>query len=145
MHQLMGLQFDHHDEEDKIEDISSSTSELTNMPNFERNNNEYWHRRCIDARTWAIWMNVSNVLFQSRSIMNPMSDRHYYYNIGYFVVTIICACLITASYYKKKHMVELIRWTNLILIVRNVLRPFDFEQTRDFYEEPEGWIILVCC
>ena len=63
----MDLKFDEYNFEDDEHKIGNSSaqnmSELKEKKTFQEKKSEFWFRRCDDARVWAFWLNISNMVF----------------------------------------------------------------------------------
>lgn len=88
---------------------------------------------------------MSNSIFQINALINPKNDDHFKMNVIYLCITLTCIILISCSFltiFKRKS--NCLNWCSLsILAFRQGIRVFDFEHTKEMYENIADWYFLV--
>ena len=80
LYKLMDLNFDNNNEVDD-NDMESFTSEEIREINDNSlakiNNDAYWSRRTRDARSWAFYCAICNIILEIYIYFNSMSDLQF--------------------------------------------------------------------
>ena len=93
--------------------------------------------RSLDAARWVFFINISNASFQYHAISEPQSDEHLRVNLIYTINTIIIFILLIVSKLKKNLLIPTTYAAMVLLLLRQCIRIFDFENTR--MTDVEGW------
>ena len=96
----------------------------------ERIRLKFWRQPNRDAMIWILIANTSNLLFQIRALVNPLTPAHFQTNAVYTVGTLIQYACILGSLKTQKHSSLLLKIAMFLLTIRNGFRVFDVEQTK---------------
>lgn len=114
---------------------------VEDYPSIKTQKIEFWTRRIKNVRLWAIMCTVSNWYYQLTSILAPKSRQHKMVNIYYCIMSLIITLMILLSF-KGGKFLRLIFPSMVLTNIRQLIRMFDFEGTRQFISNEE-WIQLM--
>jgi hypothetical protein len=125
--------------------ISENDREYAKMKRFHIGQQEYdfWQRRAIEARGWGIIINISNLYFQITALLKPMTPEHRIVNYGYFASSFVSWALIIRTYSKPERLQRNVEIVLFLAHLRNLIRVWDFEKTRDLFEDTNYFQFLV--
>lgn len=98
-------------------------------------------------------INTSNILFVRMQLISSFfkdvkeapSDLEMNYAILYLFLAICCYITIGYTYYRPKHITSVTWVCTAYIIVRLIFRIFDFEDSRDQYENVDDWNFGMMC
>jgi hypothetical protein len=104
----------------------------------------YWTQRSHQTRIWQIMILVSNTVYQTEALLNPISKRHFMVNVSYSISSIICFLLVGLSYFSDKYSYQLLLVSLNIVAVRQGVRCFDFEQSKELlFDDIKGFYFMA--
>jgi len=99
----------------------------------------FWGRRMNEQRIWCWIIMSTNLLFQTRNIIEPKSEIHWVMNMIYMVGSIVQVMLLLCSYKSQKRAYLLVLTTSVLVFFRQIIRLADIEQIKsNVYEGCEN-------
>jgi hypothetical protein len=92
---------------------------------IEDQQENFWARRSNQAAIWSLLNIISNFIVQISAVLKPINQMHFTVNLIYLAVGIIQLLGVFLSFWKKMYFLNY--YILCIHIIRNSLRPFDFE------------------
>jgi hypothetical protein len=108
---------------------------------FIEKSQEYWNRRVQEIRFFYCVIVASNIVYSLSAIFDPKSQRHLVVNLGYLFLSLLTVIFLVLTYKNKKYL-PLLKELSVLIVVRNVIRCFDIEQTKDTMTNGE-WHNLI--
>ena len=89
----------------------------------------FWYRRYKNARIYSWIIIASQYLYQIVALINPMTDEHFFINLGYMGFSIIQTALLAISHRSKKFSILALP-VIILVTVRQSIRLLDLEKTK---------------
>ena len=89
---------------------------------------DFWDDRYKDCRTWGGFMCLFATVWQIWELFAPISEKHFWINIGYTVNSAICFAIYGYSF-KKHANLKIILIPSILITTRFEIRMLDFEET----------------
>ena len=110
--------------------INENEDKVVSEDEEGENVNKYWDNCNSDCRKTALTLNVANLLYQIQNIINPKEDSdQVVINIIYTLISLIIFVIIYLSN-KEKYGIKFSYYSLILIILRNVIRLLDFENTQ---------------
>ena len=103
----------------------------------------FWEDRYNDGRKWGMIMNFSQILWQIRDLIYPISHFHFMMNVGYISNSFICVALFLYSFKEGVNpKIQVIPM--LLLTTQQEINLLDFENKKQlFVDNPLGYQFFI--